>query len=107
TLRTLKNKTLRYPGHAALIKPLVRLGFLDKAQVHVGGNPVSPRALSNTLLAAKFAAAEGDRDVMVIHIVGRGRRENVQATATLDLAIAYDDATGFTGMERATGFHLA
>jgi lysine 6-dehydrogenase len=103
-LRSLTNKTLRYPGHAALMRPLLDLGFLGTAPVAAGGQMVVPRDLTNTLLADAFTLDPADRDVMVIHIVATGTGGD---EAVLDMQIAFDEETGFTGMERATGFHLA
>jgi lysine 6-dehydrogenase len=106
-LRTLKNKTLRYPGHFALIKPLLDAGLMELAPITVGNNQVVPRAVLEALLEPRFAPEPGDRDVMVIHIVATGSKSGEQTTVNVDLAAHHDEVTGFTAMERTTGFHLA
>lgn len=106
-LRTLKNKTLRYPGHYALFKGLADLGLLDLEPFAVDGVTVVPRHLLHSLIIPKFAPAPGDTDLMVIHIRARGEIDGDEATLTLDMLDLYDEPTGFTAMERTTGFHAA
>lgn len=106
-LRTLKNKTLRYPGHAALMRNLIDLGFLSETAIDLGGASVVPRDLAHRLLADKFAPEPGEHDLMVIHIRARGERGGKPAEVTLDMLDRLDAATGFTAMERTTGFHAA
>ena len=106
-LRTLKNKTLRYPGHYALFKGLADLGMLDLEPLPVNGGTVVPRQLLHALIAPKFAPAPDDTDLMVIHIRARGQIDGAPASLTLDMLDLYDPATGFTAMERTTGYHAA
>ena len=106
-LRVLKNKILRYPGHAAVFKGLYDLGFIETEPVEVDGGRVSPRAVLHALLAPRLAPQPGDKDLMIIHIRARGEKNGRRATATVDMLDFYDDATGFSAMERTTGFHLA
>ena len=105
-LRTLKNKTLRYPGHVAFIKPLLEAGMMDPQPILVGTSQVVPRQVLAAVLGPLFAPQPGDRDVMVIHIVATGIKDGEPSTVTVDLAAHHDDVTGFTAMERTTGFHL-
>jgi lysine 6-dehydrogenase len=106
-LRTLKNKTLRRRGHFAFIKPLLDAGLMDLEPLRIGDAEVVPRDVLEALLEPRFAPRPGDRDVMVIHIVATGRKDGEKAVVTVDLAARHDEATGFTAMERTTGFHLA
>jgi len=106
-LQTLKNKTLRHPGHAALIRSLIAVGMLDTDPVAVRGALVAPRDLLHELLIPRFAPQPDDRDLMVIHIIAEGESGGRPATVTVDLLDRHDDATGFSAMERTTGFHIA
>ncbi|HEX8144539.1 MAG TPA: saccharopine dehydrogenase C-terminal domain-containing protein [Pyrinomonadaceae bacterium] len=106
-LLTLKNKTLRYPGHYALFKGIADLGLLGTEPLRVEETSVVPRKLLHALLIQSFTPAPGDEDLMVIHIRARGISGGVPARLTLDLLDLYDEATGFTAMERTTGFHAA
>ncbi|MGE5138646.1 MAG: saccharopine dehydrogenase family protein [Rudaea sp.] len=106
-LRTLKNKILRYPGHFQLMKGLADVGLMGLEPVAVGGKEVVPRQVLHALIGPKFAPRPDDRDLMIIHIVVRGIKGGRAATVTLDLIDRFDEETGFSAMERTTGFHLA
>ena len=106
-LRTLKNKTLRYPGHAAMIRSFIDIGLMSLDPVEVDGAPVVPRHLLHALLTPRFAPASDDRDLMVIHIVAYGIKKGAPHRVTVDMLDLHDEATGFSAMERTTGFHLA
>lgn len=49
----------------------------------------------------------GIRDVCVIRARAVGRKDGRAAVAVADLVDRYDEATGFTAMERLTGWHCA
>ncbi len=106
-LRTLKNKTLRYPGHYALLKALADVGLLDLQPVRVGSQEVVPRQVLHALLGPRIAPRPEDRDIMLIHIVAKGEKGGRPATVLLDLVDRFDEQTGFSAMARTTGFHLA
>lgn len=106
-LSRLKNKTLRYPGHYALFKGMLDLGLLEEEPIIVDGVPVRPRQVLHELLSARLSPSLSDRDLVVIHIVIRGLKDQKPATITVDLLDRYDEVTGFAAMERTTGFHLA
>lgn len=106
-LKTLKNKTLRYPGHYAVFKGMSELGLLDLKPVTVKGVSVVPRDVLHAMIVPKFAPLPEDRDVMVIHIRANGEKDGKSASLTLTMADRCDDATGFAAMERTTGFHAA
>ncbi|HEV2915164.1 MAG TPA: saccharopine dehydrogenase C-terminal domain-containing protein [Pyrinomonadaceae bacterium] len=106
-LRTLKNKTLRYVGHYALFKGMAELGLLDLEPVRVAGSSVVPRDVLHALLIPRFAPLPEDRDLMVIHLRAHGLVDGRTRRLTLDMLDTYDEATGFTAMERTTGFHAS
>ncbi len=106
-LQTLKNKTLRYPGHFQFLKGLADLGLLELEPIQVGSQQVVPREVLHALLGPRIAPGPEDRDLMVIHIRAQGDKDGKPAQVTVDLLDRYDEATAFSAMERTTGFHLA
>lgn len=52
-------------------------------------------------------AQPGDQDLVVIRIIARGRKDGQEKEYTIDLFDRYDETTGFTAMERTTGWHAA
>jgi lysine 6-dehydrogenase len=106
-LRTLQNKTVRYPGHFAQLKTIQRLGLLDLAPIEVDGQRVVPRHMLHALWDPQIRAAAETRDLILIRILARGTKDNRPAEAVVDLVHFYDETTGFSAMEQGTGWHAA
>ena len=106
-LRTLQNKTLRYPGHFALLKTIQQLGLLRLEPVTVDGQPVVPRHVLHALWEPQIRADPTTRDVIIIRILATGRKNGRNAEVWVDLIHKYDEGTGFTAMEQGTGWHAA
>ena len=102
-LKTLQNKTVRYPGHFDQLRAYYDLGLWSLVPVQVGDQEVVPRDLFHALFQPMVTFPE-DRDVVVIRIRATGRKEGRRAEAVLDLVDFYDEETGFTAMERTTGW---
>ena len=106
-LRTLQNKTLRYPGHFALLKTIQQLGLLRLEPVTVDGQPVVPRHVLHALWEPQIRADPTTRDVIIIRILATGRTNGRNAEVWVDLIHEYDEGTEFTAMEQGTGWHAA
>jgi lysine 6-dehydrogenase len=108
TLERLENKTLRYPGHCARFVAYRDLGLLGQAPIDVAGARVIPRDVFHALLEPRLGAGSGPvRDVCVMRVVASGERRAGAARVTIDLVDRYDETTGFTAMQRLTGWHAA
>jgi lysine 6-dehydrogenase len=105
-LKTLQNKTVRYPGHFAQLRAFYDLGLWRTDRVQVGDQEVVPRDLFHALFEPLVTYPD-DRDVVVIRIRAIGRKNGRPAEAVLDLIDVYDEETGFTAMERTTGWDAA
>jgi lysine 6-dehydrogenase len=105
-LRTLQNKTVRYPGHFRQLRAFYDLGLWQTDPVIVDGQEVVPRELFHTLFRPKVSFAD-DKDVVVIRIRATGRKAGRRTEVMLDLMDFYDKDTGFTAMERTTGWDAA
>jgi len=103
-LRTLWNKTLRWPGHFAEWKAYMDAGLLETDPVEVSGVPVVPREVLHAVLDPKIRAKPGEPDLVIVRVLARGRRGGAPAAAVVELIDRYDEATGFTAMERTTGW---
>ena len=47
------------------------------------------------------------RDICVMRVKGIGERDGVPTQAVVDLVDRFDEQTGFTAMQRLTGWHAA
>jgi lysine 6-dehydrogenase len=103
-LRTLWNKTLRWPGHFAEWKAYMQAGLLETEPIDVGGVPIVPRDVLHALLDPKIRARPGEPDLVIVRVLAKGRKDGRPAEALVELIDRYDGSTGFTAMERTTGW---
>lgn len=103
----MKEKTLRYPGHADLMRVFRESGFFSPAPVELDGGRVSPLALTSKLLFEQWKLAPGEEDVTVMKVVMEGKKGNEGVRYTYDLLDRYDHETRTTSMARTTGYTCA
>src|SRR5436190_14341951 len=101
-VRTMEYKTLRYPGHVAVMRPIRELGLLDLTPVKVKGKEVVPRDLFIAAVSPKLTKPEG-RDLVALRVEVHGRN----GRAAWQLLDYYDEARGISAMMRTTGYSLA
>jgi len=105
-LKTFQLKIVRYPGTYAHLKAYADLGLYDLEPVLVNGAPVVPRHLFHALYEPKVRA-EVVKDVCMIRVLALGSKNGHPAEVTIDLVDRYDPLTGFSSMERTTGWHAS
>ncbi len=115
TLERLENKTLRYPGHCAQFKAFSDLGLLCRepiavppadSDVQAATTKVVPRDVLQALLAPKIGGG-AVRDICLMRVTCVGESGGRPASVTVDLIDRYDESTGFTAMQRLTGWHAS
>jgi lysine 6-dehydrogenase len=102
-LKTYQNKTVRYPGHFSQLRSWWDLGLFDLKPIKVEDQLIIPRNLLHALLEPKVVNPQ-EKDLVVIKVKCLGEKNGREAEVTLDLIDFYDDSTGFTAMERTTGW---
>ena len=105
-VRTLQNKTLRYPGHFAQLRAFYDLGLWDLAPIQVGDVEVVPRDVFHALFESKVTYPE-DKDMVIVRIKAVGKKDGRDAKAVVELIDYWDEGTRFTAMERCTGWSAA
>jgi lysine 6-dehydrogenase len=105
-LKTLQNKTVRYPGHFDQLRAFYDLGLWGTEPIRVSGQEVVPRDLFHALFEPLVTCPE-EKDVVVIRVRAVGWKDGQAAEVILDLMDFYDEETGFTAMERTTGWDAA
>jgi lysine 6-dehydrogenase len=105
-LERYENKVLRYPGHYQTFEAYKRLGLFSEEPIEVDGVSVVPRLFYHKLLEGKITASKVE-DICVMRAIGIGQKDGQEAKVVVDLIDGYDESTGFTGMERLTGWHCA
>jgi lysine 6-dehydrogenase len=99
-------KTLRYPGHAEIMRAIRELGLLSQDAVWVDGCRVSPRSFFIQVVRPHltFEAAE---DLVALRVEVTGRSDGSDRTVRFDLLDRYDPEHDITAMMRTTGYSLA
>jgi lysine 6-dehydrogenase len=105
-VRTLQNLTLRYPGHFAQLRAFYDLGLWSQEPVKVGEAEVIPREVFHRLFEPKVTFPE-DKDLVIVRVLATGRKDGRAAQAFVQMIDYYDEMTGFTAMERGTGWSAA
>jgi len=105
-LKTYQLKILRYPGTFAQLKAFHDLGLYDLDPIEVDGQRVIPRHVFHKLYEPKVTT-DVVNDVCIIRAVAVGAKDGRQSNAMVEVVDYYDPATGFTSMQRTTGWHLS
>ncbi|MEM4481910.1 MAG: saccharopine dehydrogenase C-terminal domain-containing protein [Desulfurococcaceae archaeon] len=96
--------SMRWPGHCDFWKKLVDLHFLDEEPIRVDSASVSPRKFLAALLEPQLQLKEGERDIALVRVDARGVKGGKYARVVYQLLDYRDLETGFTAMQRTTGF---
>ncbi len=106
-VRNYDYKTVRYPGHYERFKVMHELGLLDLKPVEMrGGQKVVPRDVFHTVVSPKLSFP-GDKDLVVLRVSVSGRKDGHDFSTTLEVMDFEDEVTGFSAMQRTTGWSAA
>jgi lysine 6-dehydrogenase len=102
----MKEKTLRYPGHAEKILLLEASGLLSDRPIDIRGASITPLELTSRTLLPLWELSEGEVDLTVMRVIVEGEAEGVALRLTYDL-LDRRDAQGISSMARTTGYTCA
>ncbi len=105
-IKTLTNKTLRYPGHWQRFKAYSELGLFEESPLKINNCEISPRDFYHALLSPKIKP-RSNKDVGIIKIIAKGTKNGRRKTIEAELIDYFDESTGFTSMQRLTGWHAS
>ena len=101
---TMREKTLRYPGHANLMRVFRESGFFSEKALDVEGQAVKPLSLTSRLLFEQWQMREEDRDITVMQVLLSGRKGKDRMVYQYDLVDTFDEEKGISSMARTTGY---
>ena len=104
--RSMKEKTLRYPGHADAMRGLRESGFFDSRPIEACGVTLSPRGVTEKLLSAAWKLREGEEEFtfLRVSVAGRDASGVAKRFAFELLDRPGRGGGGVTSMARTTGF---
>jgi lysine 6-dehydrogenase len=105
-LKNYEYKTIRFPGHCGLMRIFKDFGFWNEAPVEVRGVKVVPKDVFNRVFGESLGRIQ-DLDQCAIRGVATGTKGGRKTRLRVDLFDRQCEETGFTSMERLTGFSLA
>lgn len=100
----MKEKTMRYPGHAELMRIFRESGFFGTAPVEIDGQKIKPISVVSKLMFDKWRLHEGEEDVTVMRVIIEGEKAGKRIRDTYELLDSYDRDTETTSMARTTGY---
>jgi lysine 6-dehydrogenase len=102
-VRTMEYKTLRYPGHVAIMRPVRELGLLDLTPIRVKDKEIVPRDAFIAIVSPKLNKPQS-RDLVALRVDVQGTDGRHVSWELLDY---YDQARGISAMMRTTGYSLS
>jgi lysine 6-dehydrogenase len=100
-------KTLRYPGHAALVHAMRSLGLLELEPVTLrDGTKIVPRDAFIACVHPHLHRPEA-LDLVALRVIVEGEKDGAARSITFDLIDYYDETNGISAMERTTGYSLS
>jgi lysine 6-dehydrogenase len=103
---TMEYKTLRYPGHADIMRAIRDVGLLGTEPVDVNGSKVVPRQAFIAVVGSWLKQPRVE-DLVALKVVARGRRRGRRTTIGFHLLDYFDARHGITAMMRTTGYSLS
>lgn len=100
----LREKTLRYPGHAAQMRTLRDAGLFRTQHVELHGHPVIPREVAAALLFPLWTYEPGEADLTALRATAVGVRDGARTRLRWELLDRYDPATDTRSMSRTTAY---
>ena len=103
---SMEYKTLRYPGHADVMRPIRDLGLLSLEPIEVKGQRVVPRDLFIAAVTPQLKKPEG-RDLVALRVEVAGTKGGSSSRTVFQLIDRYDTEHGISAMMRTTGYSLS
>ena len=103
SVRNYEYKTIRYPGHCRLMRIFKDFGFWSESPLKVGGCEVVPKKVFCEVFGPELEKFVDD-DLCAVRGVGVGVKDGRPTAIQIDIFDKQDPETGFTSMERLTGF---
>lgn len=105
-VEAMEYKTLRYPGHADIMRAIRDLGLLEMQPIDVKGQQVSPR---DAFIAAvdPILNKPDAPDLVALRVIVTGHKNGEKAEVVFDLVDRRDTERPISAMMRVTGYSLA
>jgi lysine 6-dehydrogenase len=103
---TYEYKTIRFPGHCERMRIFKDYGFWSHDPLKTRSGEAIPVEVFHKLMGEALRDPN-DKDQVIVRGVGIGMKDGKRTRIQIDIHEKHDDTTGFTAMERLTGFSTA
>jgi saccharopine dehydrogenase-like NADP-dependent oxidoreductase len=100
----MKEKTMRYPGHANLVRAFRDSGFFGTEAIEVCGQMVKPIDVTAKLMFEQWQMGEDEEDLTVMQVIMDGHQDGKRVRRDFYMVDSFDKATHTTSMARTTGY---
>lgn len=100
----MRERTLRHPEHAALMRAFRDAGLLDETPVTINGTTVRPVDLLCAVMLPRWRYEDDEADLTVMRVTAEGRLDGVPTRLCWYLLDHSDPDTGCSSMARTTAF---
>ena len=100
----MKEKTLRYPGHAEYIQVLLKSGFFSEEPLEIDGIPFRPIDVTARILKDNWKLKNSDEEFTVMRITVEGDKNGKKRRYIYRMLDKGCDQTKTTSMARTTGY---
>ncbi len=95
-------KTIRYPGHCQLFKPMLDIGLASRQKIEVDNQMVEPRSLLKAVLIKNLTL--DDLDMTLVRVTLQGKKDGKDKTVTYEIIDRQKNKEALTAMMRTTAF---
>ena len=100
----MKEKTLRYPGHAEKEMALRDAGFFRKDTVTLKGLEIVPLEFTSKILFNEWKLKDGEEEITVMRVTLVGTEKGIKKKVVYNLYDEYNAETKASSMSRTTGY---
>ncbi len=102
---SIKEQTLRYPGHIDLIIALKEAGFFSDEKISIKENTtISPLDFTSAILFKDWKLEAEEEELTVLKVIVEGEKNKEKVRFEYNLLDRYDAATKISSMSRTTGY---
>ncbi|MCX6826764.1 MAG: saccharopine dehydrogenase NADP-binding domain-containing protein [candidate division Zixibacteria bacterium] len=98
-------KTIRYPGHCQIFKPMLEIGLGSRSQIRMGDMVVEPREVFKKVLEKNLTFNEPD--LVLVRLTFEGIKDRQPKKLEYEIIDKQDNRSGLTSMMRCTAFPVA
>jgi len=104
-IKYLDYKTIRYPGHCDMIKPVLDIGLGSEKPIYLNGDEIIPRDILIKLIKEKIPS--DGKDVVLLKTISEGLKDGKKLKLEYIMIDYFDEENNITSMMRTTAYPVS